>query len=393
MRDINNVVSKQMIECLSFKSIAGEDSNKVAAKWIANYMTIFMDKVEIYGESNPTIVAEMWGASEKTSLFYGHYDVQPASKSDGWKTDPFIPVVNNERIYCRGASDNKCQHFSLLLALKALKESGVRPSQTIRVILEGEEEVGSHVLIKHIATNPEIYKADSIVIVDGAASDGKVGLYSGAVGVEFFRLVVDNGHGDLHSGRFANKVQNPADVMVEIITKLKQLELPVEIDEDSERIRHNSSFNTSFIRVGSDPRKSIIPGKAESVMGFRLHPGANRQALVKKLISIFRKLDKEFGVKITFEELVTSDPVMSKTTALIDRFCQELSRQKLEVESGVLKGSLPFLPTLMKTNPESDLAIVSFGQNSDNAHGVDESYSLEKIHQATKLFKQLLVMD
>src|SRR6266536_1782401 len=145
-----------------------------------------------------------------TLLTYGHYDVFPVSGQPGWRTDPFEPVVSGDRIYARGAGDNKGQFLAHLNALQWWqREAGGLPIK-VKVILDGEEEAGSPHLPEFIERNRDELAADLCVYSDGPmlAGDRPALLFGvrGALGME---LHASGPAQPLHSGNFGGVVANP----------------------------------------------------------------------------------------------------------------------------------------------------------------------------------------
>ncbi len=152
---------------------------------------------------NPIIIAEMQGKSDKTLLFYGHYDVQPEDPIEKWDHPPFAAEEIDGRIYARGAVDAKGNFFCIIKALEShLKTHGRLPCN-VKMILEGEEEVGSPSLEPFIAEHGDLLEADAMVWFDGGIHvDGRAEVCLGMKGMLYVELSVETNDGnDLHSGR------------------------------------------------------------------------------------------------------------------------------------------------------------------------------------------------
>lgn len=194
-----------------------------AAQWIADDMKrIGMNNVAVMPtKGHPAVYGEWLGAGNApTALVYGHYDVQPADKEDGWDSDPFEPVERDGFIYARGSSDDKGQMFAQLKAIESLLASGGAPVN-IKVLIEGEEEIGSMHLGAFVRENVALLKADVCVISDGSMHtiDKPSITYSlrGLVGME---LEVTGPSHDLHSGQYGGSVHNPVQALAEIVAQL-----------------------------------------------------------------------------------------------------------------------------------------------------------------------------
>jgi acetylornithine deacetylase/succinyl-diaminopimelate desuccinylase-like protein len=141
-----------------------------AAEFIATDLKkMGMENVEVIPTAGHPLVYADWlhAAGKPTVLCYGHYDVQPPDPIDEWKTPPFEPTERNGNIYARGAVDDKGQTHMHLKALEALLKAhhGKLPVN-VRVLIEGEEEVGGEAIAKFVKENPERLKADFALISD-----------------------------------------------------------------------------------------------------------------------------------------------------------------------------------------------------------------------------------
>jgi acetylornithine deacetylase/succinyl-diaminopimelate desuccinylase-like protein len=195
------------------------------AEWCAAHLTqIGLQNVELLETpGNPIVYADWLGAQgAPTILFYGHYDVQPVDPLDLWQSPPFEATVRDGEIYARGAADDKGQVFMHFKALEAyLKQTGRLPVN-IKVIIEGEEEVGSRNLDDFVEGNRERLTADVVVISDTSMFDrGVPSICYGLRGLAYFQIDVRGTNTDLHSGQFGGAVANPAIVLAQILAQMK----------------------------------------------------------------------------------------------------------------------------------------------------------------------------
>lgn len=170
-----------------------------------------------------------------TILVYGHYDVQPADP-ENWTTPPFEPTMRDgpdgrERIYARGAGDNKGQWFAHLCAVRALRETtGLETNVTL--LLEGEEESGSPNLDSVVAEHADVLgDAELAYVADGPIDpSGRPHVLMGARGMQYVQVDVQGPNRDLHSGNYGGPVPNPAWELVRIAASLKNETGQVTID-------------------------------------------------------------------------------------------------------------------------------------------------------------------
>src|SRR5262245_26084391 len=196
-----------------------------AAEWTGEALkTAGLQNVRlIETPGNPVVYADWLNAPGKpTILFYGHYDVQPVDPVELWTSPPFEATIRDGEIYARGAADDKGQIFMHFKAIEAhIKQTGKLPVN-MKVILEGEEEVGSENLDNVIHENKELLKADVLVISDSPMFDrGIPSICYGLRGLTYFQIDVRGTNSDLHSGSFGGAVANPAFVLAQILSGIK----------------------------------------------------------------------------------------------------------------------------------------------------------------------------
>jgi acetylornithine deacetylase/succinyl-diaminopimelate desuccinylase-like protein len=172
---------------------------------------------------NPVVYGDWLGAEgAPTILFYGHYDVQPVDPLNLWESPPFEATIRDGEIFARGSADDKGQVFMHLKAVEAhLKQSGRLPVN-MKIILEGEEEVGSEHLDDFIRGHKSDLKADVVVISDsGMFARGVPSICYGLRGLVYFQIDLRGSSTDLHSGSFGGAVANPAFVLAQMVTQMK----------------------------------------------------------------------------------------------------------------------------------------------------------------------------
>ncbi|MGW6793178.1 M20/M25/M40 family metallo-hydrolase [Streptomyces chartreusis] len=179
----------------------------------------------------PMVFGRWTGSDGPTLLLYGHYDVQPADPEDGWVSDPFQPVVRDGRIYGRGTADNKGQHLAQLLAIEAfLSRHGQLPCN-IKVLLDGEEEIGSPNMPLLVAEHGDLLHADLVVISDGPVDpSGRPMISLGVRGALGFELRATGANAELHSGHWGGVAPDPMWDLVQLLATMKDSQGHVTID-------------------------------------------------------------------------------------------------------------------------------------------------------------------
>ena len=195
------------------------------AEWcIGEMRRITLDNVQLFETpGHPIVYGEWLGApGAPTMLYYGHYDVQPVDPLDLWETPPFEASVREGAIYARGAADDKGQIFMHFKAIQAhLAATGSLPIN-VKVLLEGEEEVGSANLDTFIEANKALLAADVVVISDSPMFDRDVpSICYGLRGLAYFQIDLRGSSTDLHSGSYGGAVANPAMVLAQLLAQMK----------------------------------------------------------------------------------------------------------------------------------------------------------------------------
>jgi acetylornithine deacetylase/succinyl-diaminopimelate desuccinylase-like protein len=196
-----------------------------AAKWLANELNNRgCSRVEIFQTpKHPVVFGELLAAGVKkpTVLVYGHYDVQPVDPIDLWDTDPFKPTMQGDYLVGRGASDMKGQIMAALKAIESIQSAGEFPVN-LKFIFEGEEEIGSPNLEKFMHEHTELLSCDFALNPDSGmiAADVPTIVY-GLRGLAYLEIRLYAQDHDLHSGLFGGVVDNPANVLCQLIAGMK----------------------------------------------------------------------------------------------------------------------------------------------------------------------------
>jgi Acetylornithine deacetylase/Succinyl-diaminopimelate desuccinylase and related deacylases len=218
-----------LIEFLRIPSVSALREHRAdmhrAAEWLAAAMRrVGLENVQVIETPGHPIVYADWirDANKPTALIYGHYDVQPVDPLDLWESPPFEPEVRQGRIYARGASDDKGQVMVHLAALGALLACYGELPVNVRVLIEGEEEVGSPSLEPFLQERPDLVSADFVVISDTSMfAPGLPTLCTGLRGIAAVELHVTTAATDLHSGLYGGAAPNALQVLAQLIAASK----------------------------------------------------------------------------------------------------------------------------------------------------------------------------
>jgi acetylornithine deacetylase/succinyl-diaminopimelate desuccinylase-like protein len=398
------------------------------AEWTADELRrIGMQNVRlIETPGNPVVYGDWLGAEgAPTILFYGHYDVQPVDPLDLWESPPFEATVRDGEIYARGAADDKGQVFMHFKAIEAhLKQNGRLPIN-LRIILEGEEEVGSKNLDDFVKAHQSALAADVVVISDSTMFDrGVPSITYGLRGLVYFQLDVRGTKSDLHSGSFGGAVANPAMVLAQVLAQMKDRSGRIKIagfyddvrplrDEERAEFRKlpfnetryrkelgapklfGESGYTTLERVWARPTfevngllsgftgegaKTVIPALAMAKVSMRLVPDQDPDRIAELFEAYVRKVaPKTVELKVT--RMHGGRPWM---TAFDNQYVQAAGRA---IEKGFGKapvfnregGSIPVVATFQEI---LGLPSVLFGVGlpDENAHAPNEKLDLGNFH-------------
>ncbi|MHB8755542.1 MAG: dipeptidase [Candidatus Acidiferrales bacterium] len=422
--NLNELKDFLRIPSVSTKSEHKPDIDR-AARWVADRLReAGLPQVEVIPtKMHPLVFAESLQAPGKpTILFYGHYDVQPAEPLDLWTSPAFDPTVRGGNIYGRGTADDKGQVHIHIKALEALHKSEGKLPLNVKVIIEGEEEVGSVNLWDFVTKNKDRLKADALVVSDTAMlARGVPSITYGLRGLNYYQIEITGPSQDLHSGVFGGAVPNPITILAELIAKLHDKNFHVTVPgfyddvaplSTKERKALNSlPWKESEFRktVGArglcgekgfsnverlwcrptleingiwggytgEGSKTVIASQAFAKISTRLVPNQNPAKIAKQVERHIRGLLPK-TVRWKFEVLSTSKPWVAPYThpifqKAIHSLEEGFGKKAVFIREG---GSIPFV-TQMHDTFKVPCVLLGFGLPDENAHAPDEHISLE----------------
>jgi acetylornithine deacetylase/succinyl-diaminopimelate desuccinylase-like protein len=400
------------------------DVRHAAQVLAAELKRIGMERVEVIDSpGHPLVYADWLHAEGKpTCLAYGHYDVQPPDPLDEWTSPPFEPVERNGNLYARGAVDDKGQMYIHVKALESLLATAGKLPLNVRVILEGEEEVGGETIARFVREHPERLKADFALISDTEmfAPDLPT-LCVGLRGMIYTEIEARGAKIDLHSGMYGGVAPNPFIALAQIIAMLKdangrilipgfydnviapdaaELEAWKKLPFDEEHYRQTevgSSVLTGeagysvlertwarptldvhgmpggFIGAGA---KTVIPAKATAKVSMRLVPEmqpAETFALYKRYIESLTPPGITLEVRLIHagEPLVigTENPYIQAATTALDKVW---NAETVFIRSG---GSIPIVGDFER-HLKIPSVMMGFGLPDDNLHAPNEKFHI-----------------
>ena len=405
------------------------ENTRQSAEWVVNKLKKLGFQTELRETAGHPVVCGhlVSDASLPTLLIYGHYDVQPPDPLDEWLTPPFSPDIRDGYIYARGATDNKGQCLTYFEAMEAILAVSGKLPLNVKVLVEGEEEIGSPNLGPFLQANLDELNTDVIAISDGSQfAPGIPAITYGLRGLAYLEVGVQGPRFDLHSGSFGGLVANPVQVLSEMLAQLKNEDgtvaipnfyddvleldprerqemaaLPVDeaalkkylgIDElvgepdrsivERKTARPTLDVNGIWGGFAGEGAKTIIPARAGAKVSMRLVPD-QRAAQTNELFKDFVNSLAPPGVKIQISELHGSDPV------LVERDQPAIQAAARAIEFGFGKyplfiregGSIPIVGLFQEELGCKSILLMGWGSPDDGAHSPNERFSLEDFHR------------
>ncbi|MFL5628892.1 MAG: dipeptidase [Ktedonobacteraceae bacterium] len=223
---------EELLQFLSIPSVSAlpehADDVQRAAHWVADRLTAAgLENVQILPtDGHPVVYGQWLHAPEKpTVMIYGHFDTQPADPLDQWTSPPFEPEVRDDRVYARGASDDKGNMLTPILAVEALLQAEGGLPVNVKFFLEGQEEIGSPQLPTLIANQRDLLACDLVLSADGGQySEEQPGLLIAFKGLASMQIDVRGARTDLHSGVYGGAVANPIHALVYLLDSMRSPE-------------------------------------------------------------------------------------------------------------------------------------------------------------------------
>ena len=407
-----------------------------AAQFVADDLTrIGMEHVHLIETTTAThhghpLVYADWlhAAGKPTVLCYGHYDVQPAEPLELWKSPAFEPEIRDGNIYARGAVDDKGQMWMHVKALESLMTAhGGQLPVNVRVIIEGEEEVGGEGIAAFVREHGDQLKADVALVSDTEMFAPELPtLCVGLRGMIYTEIEVNSAKGDLHSGIFGGAAPNSFIGLAQIIAKLKdedgrilvphvydkvqqpteaELEAWKKLPFDEEEYREKEVGTTAltgepgygvlhrlwarptlevhgmpggFIGAGA---KTVIPAKAVAKVSMRLVPDmtpAETFALLRDYVATI--VPK--GCTVEVRMIHSGDPIVISTDNDFVAKATEAMHTVFGKETVFVRGggSIPIVGDFIRELGVPTI-LMGFGLPDDNLHAPNEKFNLKNFHR------------
>lgn len=435
MTKTNDDLLKRLLELLSIPSISsgGGDAKDLerAARWLAAEVEGAGGQAEIVDtHGNPIVTGWLRcgrpGAARV--LLYGHYDVQSADPIEAWRYPPFEPTVAHGRVWARGASDDKGNFYPLLYVACELAAKGELPFD-VRVLVEGEEEVGSTHIADWIANHEE--PADAAIAFDSLMADADTpAITIGTRGIVAAEIKVRTGERNLHSGLYGNVALNAVHVLEDMLAAVRpgpdgrlRPELRAGVVPPSEEERaawaRLKPGAEALAEVGARPatpdaaerfyertcadatldvaglgggdalqRRTIIPVEAQAQINLRLAPGQHARAMAEVLEGLLRAATHPLA-DVDIDCYGIAQPALFDPSHPV----LQTAAQAIEEAAGKppvfmrLGGTLPIMAALHERAVPT--VLTGYALPEDNIHAPDESFSLRSLELCERTARAL----
>ena len=427
---LNDHKDKFLNELLDLLRIPSVSADKKFDGDVRNAATFVKDQLIAAGvdyaelcetKGHPIVYAEkIIDPTFPTVLVYGHYDVQPADPYELWDHPPFEPIVKNDRIYARGACDDKGQMYMHVKAFEAMMETNALTCN-VKFMIEGEEEVGSDNLEAFIKEEKQKLSADVILISDTSIINNDTpSITVGLRGLSYLEVEVTGPNKDLHSGVYGGAVANPINILTKLIADMQDedgritlpgfyddvleyseaqraemAKAPFDLDHykkelNIEEVKGEKGFST-IERVGIRPcldvngiwggytgpgSKTVLPSKAFAKISTRLVSNQNSDKITQMIIKYFEEnAPKSVKVKVTPHHGGTPAVVSTHSNgyqAASKAFEQSWGKTPIPTMEG---GSIPIVALFIQ-ELKIEPILMGFGLDSDDIHSPNESYGL-----------------
>ena len=433
---------EELVEFLRIPSISSLSEHKedmqTAADWLANKLKqLNIENVTVEQTAGHPVVYGEWLHAEgkPTILFYGHYDVQPVDPLHLWESEPFNPVIRDNKLFARGASDDKGQVYMHLKMIEALFATEGTLPVNVKFIYEGEEEIGSPNLPAYVEEHKEKLAADLILISDtGLYAPGKPAVCYGLRGLTGIQIDVRGAKGDLHSGLYGGGVQNAIHALTEILASFRDEHGTIQVEgfydkvlplSDEERqayrdlnfdedelkeelgvkelfgeegysyleqtwARPTLEINGVFGGFSGEGIKTVLPAEAGAKITCRLVPNQEPNEIVALLKAHIEKHIPK-GVEVTVSEFDKGAPYLTPFDHPVIQAAGRSYERVYEVPTAFTRGggSIPIVAAFDEILA-LPVVLMGFGLNSENFHAPNEHFHLENFDKGLRVLGDYL---
>jgi acetylornithine deacetylase/succinyl-diaminopimelate desuccinylase-like protein len=438
----------ELIDWVKIPSISSDRARAGDVKRSAEYLAAELRRLgaaraEVWPTAgHPAVFAEWKGEPGRpTLLVYGHHDVQPVDPLGEWTSPPFDPAIREGRLWGRGVTDDKGQVYIHAKAIEAFLATRGRLPIGVKMIVEGEEEIGSQNLDAILRSHATELASDYVCVSDTAMfGRGIPSLCVGLRGLAYLEVFVDGPRADLHSGSFGGGIANPVNALAKMIAGLHDGDGRVTVPGFYDAVRPLTASERAGIaalpfdeagwlestgspattgekgystleRVWARPTldccgisggfqgegaKTIIPARASAKISCRLVPDQEPDDITRKVADHLARLAPP-GVRVRVVPLHGGRPYLAPTDHPVYEVAKRAFSRAFGKETVFMceGGSIPFVRTIADATGKPCL-LMGFGQPDENAHAPNEWLDLENfhlgIHSAAYLYEEIAGM-
>lgn len=422
-RFLSDLFAKLRIPSISSQSEHKPDMDRMAAHWHDYLLKSGMQKAEVFPTAGNSIVyaERIIDPKAKTILIYGHYDVMPVEPLNLWESAPFEPEIRDGHVWARGADDDKGQTMIQAFGFQTALAMGWVQCN-VKVIFEGEEEIGSTNLEHFCKEHREMLQADVIIVSDtGMLGAETPSLTAGLRGLAYWEIEVTGPNHDLHSGHFGGAVANPINELCKLIASVtdnkgritvpgfyddvvpltdeeremiaaapfdeeaykKQLGIDAVHGEEGFRTLERNSCRPSFDVCGiwggytGEGAKTVLPSKAYAKLSSRLVANQDHEKISQMFVDYFTRIAPPYiKVKVTAlhgGEAYLCPLNLDAYRAAEEAYKRAFGKRPLAVRSG---GSIPIIPAFERILGIKSV-LMGFGLSTNAIHSPNENFPLD----------------
>ena len=433
----------ELLDFLSIPSISSqpdhENDVQRAAEWVSDRLQqAGIEAVQVLSTGgHPVVYGEWLRADDKpTILIYGHFDVQPVDPVDLWSDPPFEPAVKDNRVYARGAADNKGNMLIPILAVEALLNTQGTLPVNVKFFFEGQEEIGSPQVSEFIPEHRDLLSCDLILSADGGQwEEDQPSLTLGLRGICAVQIDVQGAKSDVHSGTYGGTFMNPIQALVQIVESMRDSDGKIRVagfyddvrslsetershfeavpyDEDvyKKELGVDELFGepgyTTYERAWARPTlelngiwggyqgegmKTVIPSKAHAKISCRLVPDQDPEKIARLLIAHIEEHAPK-GVKVVAREISGfADPYLIPHDHPGNQAARAVHKELYGKEPYYTRmgGTIPVCGVLLKAL-DAYAVNFAFGLKDENVHAPNEFFRLDSFDRGQNAYCMLL---
>ena len=410
-----------------------------AAEWVADRLKrAGFEEVQVLPTQGHPVVYGQWlhASAKPTIMIYGHFDTQPVDPLDLWTSPPFEPVVENDRIYARGASDDKGNMLIPILAAEAmLKTTGSLPVN-VKFFFEGQEEIGSPQMPDFISSRRDLLACDMVLSSDGGQwEEDQPALNVGRRGLSAVQIDLQGAAQDVHSGTYGGTFQNPIHALAQLIASMRSPQGKILVEGFYDAVRElsaaertqiaaipydesqyleelgveqlfgeagYSTYERAWVRPTLEVNgiwggfqgegiKTVIPSLAHAKITCRLVPDQEPDQIVE-LIAAHVAKHAPVGTKALVKKLAGSaDPFVIPFDHPGNQAAQVVLKKLYDKEPYIARtgGTIPVCGSFLKYLG-AHLVNFAFGLEDENLHAPDEFFRISSFKRGLQAYGMIL---